>query len=711
MGCSPSLEGSGYISGGPTNTNQSHPKKNDTYSSFYNGYHNQTSPSNEDSLQSRQDKITMDHMTLYPNQPPGIGSYNHGVATLNPPQAPSHITPSRTKSKPKNPKSTTRRLHKPTEPAFKTATRPHPNKHLPHTHLNSKTSAKPAAKSANFEVSLPNACPSPTEDAHLMGQRKASVPLIKDQAEFWTCEEMKSEEAEPEEEAEEPHPDHELILGVTEDYVVFKERLENMLEGNLYEDPDFPADTSSLFLDAERNKDIVWKRPSEICDEPCMFVDGTSREDVIQGILSDCWFLAACAGIAQHKDLVRRVSYIGAIHFKFWRFGRWVDVVIDDRLPTKNNRLVFASSSEKNEFWPALMEKAYAKLNGTYQGLSGGMAADAFVDLTGGLSEVFLFTQESVSADFYALLYKGVKTCAFLACSKKNSDFQNVTADESGIVPGHSYTITDSQVVHLNKKKKQEKKKKSKEVIAKLLRVRNPWGNSTEWTGDWSDNSSMWKKLEKEERERLNPKRKDDGEFWMSFEDFCKKFNSVIMCTLGPDFDGDGKADIDESGGGFHVYDMRGHWIKSVSAGGCSNYDTFYTNPQFSFILLQPDDFHSTDSDEKRGKCSIIIALIQEYRRCKKNLAPKRQQIGFRIYETDDPNHPHSRQQLQDTSEVGRSGSFINYRQVYRRFTLAPGSYIIIPSTFNPNIPGTFMMRVFTEKRAVCKALGSYVEI
>ena len=51
----------------------------------------------------------------------------------------------------------------------------------------------------------------------------------------------------------------------------------------------------------------------------------------------------------------------GLYHFRFWRFGSWTDVYIDDLLPTRDGEYIYAQASDPNEVWPALIEKAYAK--------------------------------------------------------------------------------------------------------------------------------------------------------------------------------------------------------------------------------------------------------------------------------------------------------------------------------------------------------------
>ena len=54
---------------------------------------------------------------------------------------------------------------------------------------------------------------------------------------------------------------------------------------------------------------------------------------------------------------------------------------------------------------------------------------------------------------------------------------------------------------------------------------------------------SNWNWVDEDTKSVMQMEKKPDGEFWMNFKEFCRQFQEVTICTLGPDFDGDGEAD------------------------------------------------------------------------------------------------------------------------------------------------------------------------
>ncbi len=134
-------------------------------------------------------------------------------------------------------------------------------------------------------------------------------------------------------------------------------------------------------LNCSTVENLEWKRPHQIVEAPRLYVDGTSRRDVIQGVLGDCWLLSTCAALAKREDLLHKVlspnqhlygeKYNGSIRVKLWTFGEWKEVQIDDLVPMKKGKFVYGHCADKTEFWVHLLEKAFAKMRGSYSYLEG----------------------------------------------------------------------------------------------------------------------------------------------------------------------------------------------------------------------------------------------------------------------------------------------------------------------------------------------------
>ncbi|KAM9489441.1 calpain-1 catalytic subunit-like [Clarias gariepinus] len=297
-------------------------------------------------------------------------------------------------------------------------------------------------------------------------------------------------------------------------------------------DDKFPADRRAIgtgLLSLAKVGKVVWKRPTELVSDPCLVVDGESRFDYCQGDLGNCWFLAAIGAITFQKDVMDQVipenqsfsqDYAGIFHFRFNRNGQWVDVVIDDLLPTIDGQLIFLNCKTSNEFWPALLEKAYAKVCGSYAAMNGGYISDGLRDFTGGAYKAF--NLQTASSKLWDQMEQAVKRRAVIGCGTPSGPTAANTVLPNGIVQGHAYTVTGVTKV----------KTQRKEV--KLVRVLNPWGKG-EWNGDWSDKSPLWNEVSSQDRETWLED-KNNGEFWMSMEDFCKSYDELDICSIGLDF-------------------------------------------------------------------------------------------------------------------------------------------------------------------------------
>ena len=210
-----------------------------------------------------------------------------------------------------------------------------------------------------------------------------------------------------------------------------------------------------------------------------------------------------------------------------------------------------------------------------------------------------------------------------------------------------------------------------------------------EWNGPWSDGSKEMKMLSSDDKERLGITVNEDGEFWMSYQDFTSLFARLELCNTTAQ-------SLDEERRKGHFWDTisyNGSWVKGKSAGGCTNHpNTYDTNPQFVVTLTNKDESYD------QGRCKLLVSLLQKYGRHAKN-GTGNFFIGFAIYSIQEnlvSQVPLKNDVLRFCRQVERS-TIINSRGVTARFKLPPGNYLIIPSTYEPNQETDFLLRICFE--------------
>ena len=164
-----------------------------------------------------------------------------------------------------------------------------------------------------------------------------------------------------------------------------------------WKDPDFPHAVESLgqrFADDE----CEWVRALALSTSPVLF-HKAEPTDACQGQLGDAWLVAAIAAVAEFpnylKDqifLTKQATADGKYELQLydWKGTKsWKPIVVDDYLPciprkkSEPGQKVFFADLSDGEMYVPLLEKAFAKLFGSYQELHYGDIGMAFASLTG----------------------------------------------------------------------------------------------------------------------------------------------------------------------------------------------------------------------------------------------------------------------------------------------------------------------------------------
>ncbi|CAB3359910.1 Hypothetical predicted protein [Cloeon dipterum] len=303
------------------------------------------------------------------------------------------------------------------------------------------------------------------------------------------------------------------------------------------------------------------------------------------GILSPAWISSALTLLAHRPHLWHWVvpqyrlqcwslentpHHPGVFHFRLWYRGSWYDVVIDDLLPVLDGDLVCTQSSCKNEWWPSLLEKAYAKLLGSYAALKSVTLADVLVDLTGGVSEIWSVPTkvdqmggETAYADdqdgsFWQLFMKlkselAHQTLVTAYVRKEALEEESSDRTSLGLVSDQPYLIISVKRIHLeNSTLKGILKGKEKVILLRLcnpavvdkavqngsvVEVKEEAGGSSEQQDFVFTHKHLtqmlskvpeWARLTDVDRQKLGLEVDNDREFWIPAEDFATQFGELI---------------------------------------------------------------------------------------------------------------------------------------------------------------------------------------
>ena len=287
---------------------------------------------------------------------------------------------------------------------------------------------------------------------------------------------------------------------------------ENSIIGNYptikdsFESQDKDIDTS----------EIEWKRANEIFPDPHIFEGEINTKNIILGKVGSPYFLSSIGAMCEYPGLIAKMfvqkEYNPEGYYSLILFldGEYQIIYVDDYFPClKGTNIPYFTKSNKFELWPLILEKAWAKVNGSYANSLSGWPNDIFRTFTGFCCEDLNHNEEKEER-IWNIIKKVKENNGIISSATKNED----DVYEKGLIRGYNYTVLNTEEIEGDNNEK-----------VQLLKLRNDLGK-TEWNGDWSKESELFDQIPEEKRDLK------EGEFYISLKDFIKYFSRTDLCHI-----------------------------------------------------------------------------------------------------------------------------------------------------------------------------------
>ncbi|KAH9370143.1 hypothetical protein HPB48_015102 [Haemaphysalis longicornis] len=350
-----------------------------------------------------------------------------------------------------------------------------------------------------------------------------------------------------------------------------------------------------------------WARLEELSADP-KIIEVVDCFSIRQTVVSDCSFVASLAVSGLYEKRFKKKIITSIQHNQEFGFmevynpcGKYTvklningvprKVVIDDYLPMgRHSEMLCSYSSNKNEFWVSLLEKAYMKVMGGYDFPGSNSNIDLHA-LTGWIPErVSLHGTADAPFNSEALFGKLLDRHqrGDVLVTLATGELSEADAERSGLVPSHAYAMLDVREVQGRR----------------LFLLKNPWSH-LRWKGRYSERDTTSWTPALAQALRYDPRNAamfDNGVFWIDYDSVCHFFD-VAYLNWNPNL---------------FQYTYCTHRTWNAGTGPVKDLYNIGENPQFSLEL-------------SRAGCAVWI-LLTRHITDREDFANNREYIALLVY-------------------------------------------------------------------------------